>query len=364
MSALPKIPSPPSHYWREFRHTYLPFIVFSSVLLLTVNLWNQHVAPPSIVGQVESVRSSVTTTVQGELMELRVDMLQEVKKGDIIAMVNVMDDDVVNASLKAAEANLVTMEERLRQNNYRILENFENLKHDLAVRKVERATENVNLQFAVAEFNRTYKLYQEKTVSETEYDMARTRMDALKGKLTELDKLIGEMEISIARLRPPADLLSNTNASDPIFRAIQAEREQIIAQAKPQVIKAPMAGVISAIYKRKGEKVIRGDTIVVISTLEPERIMAFVRQPLNIRPKVGDTVEVRSRSFARPAAYAKVMKVGTQLEAINVPLPLAVQNQGVEFGLPLLIALPKGIPLMPGETVDISMVNHMVAAGN
>lgn len=356
MSQLPKIPSPPAHYWREFRHTYMPFIVFFSVLIFAVNLWNRHVAPPSIVGEVETVRSSITATVPGELLALNVDILSQVEKGDPIAVVSIIDDDSVKAELRAEEADLMVLDERLRMNNVRILENYESLKHNLAGRRVERATDNANLQHAIIEFKRVERLVKDKTVSESEYDLAKATRDSLQDKVDELDKLIIEMEGSLKRLQPPEVVLNSTN--DPIVRAIKAKQDAVIEASKPMIIKAPMSGVISAVYKRKGEKVVRGDAIVVISSMESERIIGYVRQPLNIKPKVGDMVEVRSRSFNRSSAVAKVMKVGTQLEIINPGvLPMAVQNGTIEYGLPLLIALPKGLGLMPGETVDISMAS-------
>jgi hypothetical protein len=95
---------------------------------------------------------------------------------------------------------------------------------------------------------------------------------------------------------------------------------------------------------------------VLVSSTESERIVGFVRQPLNIKPKVGDSVEIRSRSSGRASATAKVIQVGTQLEMINPALlPVALQDRVGEYGLPMLIGLPKGLQLMPGETVDIRM---------
>jgi multidrug resistance efflux pump len=206
------------------------------------------------------------------------------------------------------------------------------------------------------------RLVKNKTVSEAEFDMAKATRDSLKEKIAALDTLISEMEDSLKKMKPPAELHNTTNNMDTIASAIEARRKAIELASKPMIIKAPMAGVISLINKRKGEKVVRGDAIVVISSMGSERVIGYVRQPLNLKPKVGDTVEVRSRSSSRPMCLAKVIKVGSQLEAINpVVLPMAVQNGPIEFGLPLLIALPKDdkrFELMPGETVDISMVNN------
>lgn len=358
MKPLPKIPSPLSHQWREFRHKYMPVLVFAGVLLLSVDLWNRHVAPPSIVGEVEAVRSSVTATVPGEILELSVGLLDTVTNGQPIAVINVMDDDTVRATMQAEEADLALMEERLRYNDRRNVDNFENLHQTLLRRKVERATENAKLKYAIAEFQRMEKLLPEKTVSQAEYDLARSNMEALQEQVNALDALITEVSNSLERLRLPENVLNRTNASDHILNAIKARRQVIEAEAKPQTIRAPMDGVVSMVYKRKGEKVVRGDAIVVISTKTADRIVAYVRQPLNIRPQVGELVQVRSRSFNRPMAEARILKVGTQLEQINPwVLPTATPNQ-IEYGLPLLLNLPRSLNLMPGETVDISLVSN------
>ncbi|HPA16556.1 MAG TPA: hypothetical protein PLU30_02325 [Verrucomicrobiae bacterium] len=356
MSALPKIPSPKAYYWDEFRRSYLPVIVFVLVLGCSINLWMGHVAPPVIVGEVEIVRSSITATAPGEILDLKVDLLQRVAKDDPIAVVSVMEDDTVQATIRSEEADLVILEERLRQSNVRILEDYESLKHGLAMRRVERAAENVNLQHAITEFQRSEKLLKERTVSESEHDLAKTTRDSLQEKVAQLDTLISEMEASLVKLKPPDDASGAASETDPIVRAIKGKQDAIRMASKPQVIKAPIAGMISAIYKRKGEKVVRGDAIVLVSSTESERIVGFVRQPLNIKPKVGDSVEVRSRSSGRASAMAKVLQVGTQLEMINPALlPVALQDGVSEYGLPMLIGLPKGLQLMPGETVDIRM---------
>lgn len=356
MTALPKIPSPPSHYWREFRHGYLPIIVFLCVLVFSVNLWTRHVAPPSIVGEVEAVRATITATEPGEIQELSVDLLTRVEKGDPIATISVMTDETVRASINSMEADLTILEERLRQSTYRFQENLESLRHNVWQRKIELANDRAQLIYAEQQFKRIASNLVEQISSQAEYDLAKANVDSLRGKVTELESLIGNMEQNIARLEKSASGPENDIAAKAIARAIQAKQDEIKALSAPLVIRAPMSGVVSSVLKRKGERVVRGDVVVIISSMEAERIVAYVRQPLNVKPKVGDTVEVRSRSQGRALAQAKVMKVGTQLEPINPAiLPMAVQNGVMEYGLPMLITLPKGLALMPGEIVDISL---------
>ncbi|WCJ57982.1 hypothetical protein NXS98_09600 [Fontisphaera persica] len=356
MTALPKIPSPPSHYWREFRHGYLPIIVFLGVLVFSVNLWNRHVAPPSIVGEVEAIRSSITATEPGEIQELSVDLLTRVEKGDPIATISVMEDETVKASINSMMADLTILEERLRQGTFRFQENLESLRHNIWQRKIELANDRAQLVYAEAQLKRAQSTAAGGVTSQAEYDLAKANAESLRGKVKELENLIQAMEQNVAKLEKGASQAGGDEANKAIARAIEAKQAEIKALSAPLVIRAPMSGVVSAVYKRKGERVVRGDVIVLISSMEAERIVAYVRQPLNVKPKVGDTVEVRSRSQGRALAQAKVMKVGTQLEPINPAiLPMAVQNGVMEYGLPMLITLPKGLALMPGEIVDISL---------
>ncbi|MCX8155987.1 MAG: hypothetical protein N3J91_06005 [Verrucomicrobiae bacterium] len=356
MTALPKIPSPPSHYWREFRHGYLPIIVFLCVLVFSVNLWNRHVAPPSIVGEVEAIRSSITATEPGEIQELSVDLLSRVEKGDPIAVISVMEDETVKASINSMMADLTILEERLRQGTYRFQENLESLRHNIWQRKIELANDRAQLVYAEAQLQRAHSNLLNNVTSQADYDLAKATAESLRGKVAELERLIQAMEQNVAKLEKGVRTGEGDEANRAIARAIEAKQEEIKALSAPLVIKAPMSGVVSAVYKRKGERVVRGDVIVMISSMEAERIVAYVRQPLNVKPKVGDMVEVRSRSQGRALAQAKVMKVGTQLEPINPAiLPMAVQNGVMEYGLPMIITLPKGLALMPGEIVDISL---------
>jgi hypothetical protein len=72
-------------------------------------------------------------------------------------------------------------------------------------------------------------------------------------------------------------------------------------------------------------------------------------------PKPGMPVQVRSRSQQRRAAMARVIDVGTQMEAIT-PTLLTSASGGMprpENGLPVLVSLPPDLKLMPGEIVDL-----------
>ena len=80
MEKLSPIPMAAGHRWREFRIKYIPVLTFCIALVAVVFIWKDHVAAPSFVGEVETVRADVISTVPGLLIELNVDRFDKVTK--------------------------------------------------------------------------------------------------------------------------------------------------------------------------------------------------------------------------------------------------------------------------------------------
>lgn len=361
MNKLPRIPSPPSHYWREFRHSVMPVLVFGGVLAMTVLLWNKALVPSSMIGEVEMVRANVNSIVPGTVIEMQVDLLQRVEKDQVIATIITMEPEVLSANLAAVAAELettrarmLTDQARLVMDQARSVDDLEQLRLNWLNAKVSLATERVNLQYAINEFQRVSKLFQDKAVTEMEYDLTRSRRDALQSKVDEMGKLVAEMERSIERLRPTSGV-TNILSNEAVAAAINARQELIKQQTRPIILRAPMAGVVSAVLHRAGEKVTAGEPILTISALHSDRIVGYIRQPLPKKPTPGAPVEVWSRGGKRAVGMGKVLRVGTQMEPINPTLLPQGQGQGrtPEFGLPILVSLPPNLPLLPGEMVDL-----------
>jgi len=112
---------------------------------------------------------------------------------------------------------------------------------------------------------------------------------------------------------------------------------------------------VSVVHRLSGEAVQAGEPILTISGMRAEKIVAYVRQPMQQRPQVGMTVEVRSRSEGRMAGRGEVLSVGGQLEPILPELRVhrASTVPEVEYGLPVLLTVPQELGLIPGEIVDL-----------
>jgi multidrug resistance efflux pump len=338
--------------WREFRQTWLPYLVFAAAVVGAVVLWRQHSARATIVGQAEAIRTSVVAARAGAVAALQVDLLQPVKRGELVAQLAPADLEVVTSTLVAATEKLRA---ELGQSADRNLVNYQGLRLDWLRRNVELASARVEQQLAESEYQRYAALHANHTVSDAEFELRRANRDALKDKVTGLERLSRELESEIARLQPGG------GAASPIDRAISAaaaaQEKQLAALAEASRLRAPMDGFVSAIFKRPGENALLGEPVLSIGASHASRIVAYVRQPLHAPPQVGDLVDVQLRRSPRTKAAALVLRVGAQLEPIDpllLPGPADAPRRVTELGLPLLIEIPARLTLTPGEIVTLS----------
>jgi multidrug resistance efflux pump len=356
MEPLPPIPTPPTQLWREFRIQVVPLVVFVIVVAAVLFIWKNYIQPVSLVGSVESVVANVISVQDGSLVELTVDRLDRVNKDDPIGRLVTTDPHVHEANLNQIAADLELMQARMGLDKIRNMDSYSRLQFDLLREEVALRLAQTRLRQTEWEYQRQTKLFQEapaSIVSEAEVEIARRDRDSNQAEIDNRTKTIAKLEQDLERMRSAgADQLP---PRDPVIeKAIRAQQEVLALTEKPITLRAPIDGMVSVIYKRPGEKIVRGEPIVSITPLASDRIVGYLRQPLTAVPTTNDIVRVRSRSSKRQIATARILKVGTQLELIN-PLLISPDATRQEVGLPILVGLPPGMSLLPGEFVDLSI---------
>lgn len=358
---LRPIPIPLAQRLRHARMSVLPSVVFGAVLVILAVLWRDHVAAPSMVGQVEAVVANVSSHLPGVLAGLNVQRFQAVRAGDTLGQVITADPKLLEASLAVVRAEL----EMLRASQdpiaaqQRNAVNYAQLRIDWMRQRVELADARVDLQLAEAEFRRIEELFKGNVASASEMDIARAGRDAQQQQVEELIKLVTEGEQTFKFLQPtnvPDMLQLSEEPMRATIASYEAQLRQVEAELAPVLLRAPTDGVVSAIFYRSGETVTAGMPIVSIASTHSTRIVGYLRPPLLEDPQPGMKVEVRTRGLRRETGAAEIVKVGAQLE----PLPLVLQNPlkpaGSELGLTVDISLPPNLPVRPGELVDVRIV--------
>jgi len=189
-----------------------------------------------------------------------------------------------------------------------------------------------------------------------EYDVAVRDHRAVTGEITERERLVNEVETAMAAIGDAVGEL-DVAIPDNLRRIVEVEEQELRAmelQLRPQVLVAPSAGVVSFVHRREGENIVDGEPILTLSAISSDRIIAYLRQPLTLEPHTNMVVEVRSRSLHREVGEGRILAVGTQMEPILPQLlPGATGSNTVEYGLPILVSLPPGMRVHPGEVVDL-----------
>lgn len=379
MSAPKPIPIPLGIRWREFRHRFVPALVFASVLCVSLLIWVRHAASPTLVGQVEAKRADVTTTRAGTIARLEVEKSSRVKANDPVAQVIITDRKVLDSSLAVirAELDLLTAGQEPLVDLERNQLNFQSLRLDWLEQRTTLASSRVQLQYAQSEFDRVSRLRGKQNdtaiASESEYDLAFRDMRAAKEDVAERTRLLEEIEASMQTLVSSNPNLSSVKPGDVLGAAIRLQEKRLQAaeaELSPITLFAPIDGVVSSIYRRGGENVSAGDPIMTITSIHSDEIVSYLIPPLGLEPEVGMQVQVVARTQKRERARARIIRVGEYMEAVfpallspsgsSAPglgtLALDSGNRAVRLGIPIAISMPAGLNLRPGELVDLSLL--------
>ena len=383
MDKLPRIPSPPGTVWREFRVTVLPFVVFAVVLGLTVVSWRNYVGPSALVGEVEAVRSVIASAQPGRVTQLKVTRLQRVKAGDPLLQVLAADPKVLDAQLSLNRAQLAFLRQgvdsKVRQQNNRI--NFAKLRLDWLAQRVELAAVRARTNYLAGELERGRLGFMGLGTngvglrpdpgavgygSFAAYQLAEADMAEAEAQIVELAKLIDDIELVMTQMTPEEAKLAEDipNAIKAAIAVQEQELRLLEIQLAPVTFTAPMDAVVAAINHREGENVVAGEPILILSAVSSDRIIAYLRQPLNFEARTNQPVEVRARSHQRDLGQGRILSIGTQMEPILPELLPARASGGLtasgpsvtgptEYGLPIVVSLPVGMKLLPGEIVDL-----------
>ncbi len=367
------IPIPPRERWRQFRVTYLPVVTFALLVVTAGWLWTQYIMPPTIIGEVQPVRATIASAIDGTVAELKVELLEPVTNGQPLAIVSALEPEQLEAELAAIDADLRLMQARMDLDKTRNLDSYSQMRLDLLTEELNLELARVKLTQAEAEFERAQKLLESGLIARGQgverndfgYDIAKRDRDALRAEVAAREKSVAELRTALAQLEAAgATRLEPRDAA--IEAAIAAQRERIRRLQGPVVLRSPIKGFVSAIYLFPGQKVTAGTPILMVSAEKSSRIVAWVRQPISHRPTIGGVVQVRRTQPGQPIIEGTVLKVGSQLEQISAGAypfgPPATQR--VEFGLPFIVEVPEFVELIPGEPVQIRLIKADEAARN
>jgi multidrug resistance efflux pump len=388
MAKPSRIRTPLYQHWNNFRMGLLPFLCFFLFVTITMWLWQRQAMRGSFMGEVFAVRVDVLAEGEGLLQtpgyttgehqfvgDSYVQLFQPVAEGQIIARI---DDSILQGELKTIQAEIqeltADLAERSSTLQVRLFQLGQDFDQDRVQRIVERERYELEKSQTEAEivFHETERKRLQEVVSileEAERTMKgaiiRRELVDLRGQLDshrrQVERKMKVWEQTKANLAgaikrieelPPSPAIPEIDqmlaAISEARRVQEGKLDLVRTQIEHQVVRAPMDGVIAAIYQYPGMAVRPGTPIVAIAQHDADFIVSYVREKHRIRPHEGQPVTIR---FGNTDYQSKVLSVGAQVEL--VPLHHLRDPTFPEWAIPVKIEKPKDLMARPGELVPV-----------
>jgi multidrug resistance efflux pump len=342
--------------------------VFLILGLLTVGslIWYFVTVRPTgdlqLIGTVDANEVVVSAKIPGRIQTLTVDEGQDVKAGQLIAII---ESDDLQAARKAAEATAYSQKFKLgetveteRQTVGEVGSATGNAEALLKAARASLAQAQAQYEHQQADTSRTVALAQQGIMSEQAKDDAATSLQAAKAAVDTARENVAAAEASLRQARAH-ELLATVAARTVDSTRGEVENARALAdQAKVEVgysqVFAPVSGKVNVRAARQGEVVAAGAPIVTIMDLTQTWIYAPLPETQADTVQLGDSLRVVMPSGATlqgkiinksaEADFATQRDVSSRKRDIKtVQLKLLIDNPAERFvpGMTAEVYIPK-----------------------
>ena len=363
----------------------LPVLVWLGAVLCVVGLFHHRAARFEVVGLARPEVRQVAATCNARLISVPVQLFDKVNEGDTVAVLSVVLDDerieaemaTIQAEMDLAEAQLI----ELRRNyvadvNNRESEWYAEMRAFIAdvvaanARFVDANAILENDQAMLEGMNEEIKrftfenqanladiaIYNELLTMRANRDSLARKIERDKGMLDKYKKLLEEAEqrkIRFESYLPVTGTGPNEaqHVIDLMKKALEKRKAELEARREEVVLTAPCDGYVSDILGRVGEAVMQGVEILSIAEEKPRVIIAYASEAVVGQLEIGKRVEVVKGSEPEQKGPSEVTYIGPAVE--QMPMRLWRNPNFPQWGRPMLIEIPPGMKLIPGEMVGI-----------
>jgi multidrug resistance efflux pump len=304
-----------------------------------------------LIGTVDANEVVVSAKIPGRIQTLTVDEGQDVKAGQLIAII---ESDDLQAARKAAEATASSQGFKLgetveseRQTVGEVSSAAVNAEAMVKAAKASLAQAEANLAHQQADTSRTVALAQQGIMSEQAKDDAATSLEAAKAAVDSARENVSAAEASLRQARAH-ELLATVAARTVDETRDQAANARALAdQAKVEVgysqVFAPVSGKVNVRAARQGEVVAAGAPIVTIMDLTQADTVQLGDSLRVVMPS-GATLQGKIIVKAAEADFATQRDVSSRKRDIKtIQLKLLIDNPGERFvpGMTAEVYIPK-----------------------
>jgi len=395
------------NYPFRLRLHLLPILVWLGAIACVIGLFTRRSQRFEIVGMARSPVLHVSVNCAARLRTVPVKLFENVKKGQTVAIVNTVLDneqprielqtqlDTIIAEIEHLSAQLVpTQETLLAEESDRVINriarmrtfdiDIENARIQILSLRSQIASDQIVLEDLAMEAKITRDLVEQKAIAPYEQEKAQVQYNALAKKIEENENLLEQAKSDLVQAQQRRDEYAKSLPFNPsVDDALKVIRAQIAVQARLMdgvlaqrealkareslELKAPIDGVIipveqqanEALMRRPGEKIMgrpgeiitAGEPILAIAEAKPSEIIAYIGDRLLGQVEENMRVELIKGREPPQIARSQITQIGPTMELM--PERMWLNPNMPQWGRPVLIEIPEGLELIPGEMIGI-----------
>jgi len=393
---------------RSYLRHMAPVAVWLGAVVTVGWLFYQKSASFQMVGIAQSEVRQVASDCTARIVDISVDLFEPVTAGQTLAVLNTVPASELTteaelqgqvataaAEIERLMASLIPTQDELLANHADLqishADNVRRFAVDAEAAKLhalqlqtEIANEEIILNTLAVDLRANEKLLEDKVIVPFELEKVKIQYDSTAKKIAEYQAELGQAQADQAEAERRRDEFASQQVPEPsIDDALEAIRkeakvqEELIKGVRAQIaafktrsaveLKAPIDGVVipisgqanEVLLKRQGEETIRragevvaaGDPILAVAETEPTEIIAYANEQQVGYIEDDMTVELVKMRYPAQIAQSRVLSIGPTIELM--PQRLWRVSTIPQWGRPVVISVPSGLNLVPGELVGI-----------
>jgi multidrug resistance efflux pump len=405
---LPTINSPESKQY-YLRHL-IPVVVWLSAVAIIFWLLYTRYQRFQVIGIARAQIVEIAADATGRIQRIPVELFQQVKAGDTVAIVDtiVASDRTLEAELKTKLATSVAEIEHLASQLVPTQETLLSEASDLEISRADNerrfsmdvestrlkilelramiASDQISAGDLGMEVKTCEDLLEKKVIVPYELERAKVQHEGLCSKIQENQRLLEQAQTDLKEAEARRAEFTRRELKHPsvdsaieVIRKEMAVQEELMnglvkeleaLQARRSVeLTTPIDGVIvpiqvngrtgevlaqrpgEAVIRRPGEVIGAGSPILMVASRAPTEIVAYVSEQMVGRVRENMPVNVIKTRPKTQVVKANVVRLGPTVELI--PQRLWRNPAYPQWGLPIIVSVPEGLELLPGEAVGI-----------
>jgi multidrug resistance efflux pump len=371
----------------------MPVLVWLAAVACVVILFRNRSRKFEVLGIAQGRVYQVSAPVDSRLKIVSVELFEDVSKGQILAT---LDDTRLNAQTATISAEIEHLRSQLLSVQDSMLSEAANLensavtsrrRYDVDVAnarlrilelKAVIETDKVTLENLSVEVKIATELLEKDAIPPYELQKTESLYNALAKKIELNQHLLAQAEEDLEQARQRHEEFTQLQIVHPsidvalgtVHKQIAVQErliDELSVQREALKITSPVDGTViqiqvnsnQAALRRPGEDVLRkpgefvlaGDPILVVAEKQPTEIVAYIGQERLAKVKEAMVVQIVKRTEPAQIASSQVVSLSPTMELM--PQRLWRNPNIAQWGRPILIKIPPGLKLLPGETVGI-----------